>query len=63
MNELANQVLLWTTYFAIVAVIAGPVLARLIRNLIQIHKQRKHMKSIPGPLLGVVYPETKKRKK
>ena len=62
MTELTNQIFLWIAYLTIVGLIAGPVLVRLTKNLIAIRKQRQHAKSIPGPLLGVVYPETKKKK-
>jgi hypothetical protein len=63
MNELTSQILLWAAYIAIVGVLAAPVVVRLVSNLKAIYKIRKHKKTLPGPLLGVVYPETRKRKK
>jgi len=54
----------WLGYGAIVGIIAGPVLVRLIRNIAVGVKLRRRRKATPGPLLGVVYPEmTKKDKK
>jgi hypothetical protein len=63
MNELTSQALLWAAYIAIVLAIAGPVMVRLINNLSSIYKKRQRMKATPGPLLGVIYPETRKKKK
>lgn len=42
-----------------VLVIAAPVATRLISNLRTARKIRQHKKNLPGPLLGVVYPEHK----
>lgn len=54
----------WLVYGAIVLVIAGPVLIRLVRNITLGLKLRRRRKATPGPLLGVVYPQkTKGRNK
>jgi len=46
-------------WLLVVAVIAAPTVVRTINNLRTVLRIRKHKKSIPGPLLGVVYPEHK----
>ena len=63
MNELTSQIFLWLAYIAIVLAIAGPVVVKLTSNLFRIYRKRQQIKSTPGPLLGVVYPETRKKRK
>jgi hypothetical protein len=63
MNEITSQALLWVVYIVIVLAIAGPVVLRLTRNLFKIHRKQQHMRATPGPLLGVVYPKTRKKRK
>jgi hypothetical protein len=53
----------WLGYSAIVLIIAGPVLVRLVRNIAVGLKLRRRRKATPGPLLGVVYPQTTKKDK
>jgi hypothetical protein len=54
----------WIVYSAIVLIIAGPVLVRLVRNVALGLKLRRRRKATHGPLLGVVYPQkTKGRNK
>jgi len=53
----------WIVYSAIVLVIAGPVLVRLVRNIAVGLKLRRRRKATPGPLLGVVYPQHNKKGK
>lgn len=48
-------------FIAIVAAIAGPVVFRTSRNLLARYRIRQHMKTIPGPLLGVIYPDLVKK--
>jgi hypothetical protein len=43
----------------VIAIIAAPVAARLFNNLRTVRRIRQHKKSLPGPLLGAVYPEHK----
>jgi hypothetical protein len=53
-----ENILPWVAYLLIVAVIGGPVAFRLYNNLTAARRRRK---ATPGPLLGVVYPENKKK--
>jgi Flp pilus assembly protein TadB len=46
-------------WLVIVAIIAAPVASRLVTNLRTVRRIRQHKKNLPGPLLGVVYPEHK----
>lgn len=46
-------------WLIIVAIVAAPAVTRLIRNLRLAYRIRQHKKNLPGPLLGVVYPEHK----
>jgi hypothetical protein len=46
-------------WLLVVAIITAPVVSRTINNLRTVRRIRKHKKNIPGPLLGVVYPEHK----
>jgi hypothetical protein len=46
-------------WLLVIAIIAAPVAARLFNNLRTVRRIRQHKKSLPGPLLGAVYPEHK----
>lgn len=59
----SNNTIAQVAYLAIVIVIGLPVIVRLVGNLLRSRKIRKQLSNVPGPLLGVVYPELTKRKK
>lgn len=46
-------------WLLVVAAIAAPAVIRTINNLRTVIRIRQHKKSLPGPLLGAVYPEHK----
>jgi hypothetical protein len=55
--NITNSTYAGVVYLVIVALIAGPVIYRLVGNLLRHYRIRQHIKSTPGPLLGVIYPE------
>jgi hypothetical protein len=46
-------------WLLVVAIVVAPTATRLINNLRTGWRTRQHKKNLPGPLLGVVYPEHK----
>jgi hypothetical protein len=48
-------------WIILVAVLVLPTLYRILRRAYRHWRIRRHMKTIPGPLLGVIYPEMKKK--
>lgn len=46
-------------WLLIVVIVVGPFATRTINNLRAGYRIRQHKKNLPGPLLGVVYPEHK----
>jgi hypothetical protein len=56
MNTLTTPIAV-VVYLVIVALISGPVIYRLVGNLLRIRKIRKNIANTPGPLLGVIYPD------
>lgn len=48
-------------WILIVLMIALPTIIRLVKNLYRAYRIRQHKKRIPGPLLGVIYPDTRKK--
>jgi len=55
--NITNSTYAWVVYLVIVALISGPVIYRLVGNLLRIRKHRKQIANTPGPLLGVIYPD------
>lgn len=53
------EILKWLFFIAVVLLVGGPAFIRIIRNIALGIKLRRRLKSVPGPLLGVVYPEYK----
>ncbi len=50
-------------WLLIVAILAAPAAKNLFNNLRMARRIRKHEQNLPGPLLGVVYPQHKDGKK
>lgn len=48
-------------WLVLTAIFIGPSVYRLVKRLYRHWRIRRHMKTIPGPLLGVIYPEMKKK--
>jgi hypothetical protein len=44
---------------AITIIIAAPAMKRIVSNILEARRIRRHKKNLPGPLLGVVYPPHK----
>ena len=46
----------------ILVVLTAPTVRAIFLNLREARRIRRHKKNLPGPLLGVVYPETENSK-
>lgn len=46
-------------WLLIIGILLAPTVVRIVNNLRVVHRIRQHKKNLPGPLLGVVYPEHK----
>ncbi len=57
MTNINNSPYAWVVYLVIVGLISGPTIYRLVGNLLRRYRIRQHIKSTPGPLLGVIYPD------
>jgi hypothetical protein len=51
----------WLSWTVILTGILGPLAIAFIIKGYRAFRIRQHKKTIPGPLLGVIYPETKKK--
>ena len=50
------------SWIVAVTALVGPTIYRLIKRAYRLYLIRQHKKALPGPLLGVVYPNTKDKK-
>jgi hypothetical protein len=50
-------------WIVVALALLGPTVYRLIRRTYRHYRIRQHKKNLPGPLLGVVYPQTKTKDK
>lgn len=55
------EINLATAWVILLVAILGPLAIALIIKGYRAYRIRQHKKTIPGPLLGVIYPETKKK--